>query len=102
MAHTHDHDHHHGGTYYLDQLCTVAACGLLGAVAVLMYAAHGIDGRRKLEYILAPQFFLWVLAGGVALLVMVAMPAVTLWQEAGRARAHEHNPDHHHPAPAHE
>src|SRR5436305_14586160 len=97
MAHTHDHDHHLGGTYYLDQLCTVAACGLLGAVAILMYAAHGADGKRKLEYILAPQFFVWVFAGGVALLAMVVVRAVTLWREAGHARAHEHHHhDHHH------
>ena len=48
-----------------------------------MYCLHGSDGKTKLEYILAPQFFTPVLIGGVALLVLIAMRALTLWQEAG-------------------
>jgi uncharacterized repeat protein (TIGR03943 family) len=89
MAHA--HDHHHGGNYYLDQLCTIAACGALGGVSILMYALRGPDGKPKLEYILAPQFFVPVLLGGVALIVLAAIRAVTLWQEAGRGADHVHS-----------
>ena len=88
------HDHHHGGsTYYLDQLCTIAACGALGGVSILMYALRGPDGKPKLEYILAPQFFIPVLLGGITLITLVAIRAVTLCQEAGRAADHVHGHD---------
>src|SRR6476646_7296851 len=92
MAHA--HDHHGGSTYFLDQVCTVAACGALGAVSILMYAVRGPDGKPKLEYILAPQFFIPVLLGGLALVALVAIRAVTLWQEAGRTADHAHTHDH--------
>jgi hypothetical protein len=94
--HHHEHDHHHGSTYFIDQLCTIGACAALGAVAILMYRASGPTGQRKLSYILAEQFFVPVLIGGIALLVLVAIRAVTLWREAGEARAHVHEHHHHH------
>ena len=55
-------------------------------------------GNLRLSYILAPQFYGWVFAGGIALLVLSAIRAVCLWQEAGRANAHMHDHvhDHHH------
>jgi uncharacterized repeat protein (TIGR03943 family) len=87
MAHDHAHDHSQGSTYYLDQLCTIAACGGLGGVAVMMY----LDGR--LGYILTPFFFMPVLVGGVALLAMVVVRAITLWREAGKVSTHHH--EHH-------
>jgi len=80
MAHDHGHDHSHGSTYYLDQLCTIAACGALGGVCLMMY----LDGR--LRYILTPFFFIPVLVGGIALIVMAAVRAVTLWARGGRNR----------------
>ncbi len=88
MAHDHAHDHSRDGTYYIDQLCTIASCGALGGVAVMLYATN------KLSLILADQFFLPVVIGGIALLALVAIRAVTLWREAGKAAAHSH--DHHH------
>jgi hypothetical protein len=101
---SHDHHHHHGNSYYLDQLCTIAACGALGGVAVMMYTLRGADGKTKLDLILAPQFFVPVLLGGIALVLMVAIRAVTLWREAGvetqghhhHHHDHEHGHDHHH------
>src|SRR5439155_6670527 len=93
MAHAHEHPH--DSTYYLDQLCTIAFCGAIGVVAVLMYAVRGPDGKAKLEYILAPEFFKWVFAGGIVLLVLVAIRAITLWQEAGRGPKHVHEHHHH-------
>jgi hypothetical protein len=98
----HDHAHPHDNTYYLDQLCTIAACGALGGVAILMYWLPGPDGKTKLGYILTPQFFTPVLLGGVALLALVVIRAVTLWQTAGRTAAHTHDHDHHHHDHAHD
>ncbi|HTK77133.1 MAG TPA: hypothetical protein VL371_17840 [Gemmataceae bacterium] len=96
--HAHDHDHHHGGSYYLDQLCTIGACGALGIIAVLMSSLKDSAGNLRLSYILAPQFYGWVFAGGIALLILSAIRAICLWQEAGRAKAHVHDHvhDHHH------
>src|SRR5439155_23483956 len=94
--HAHDHDHHHGGSYYLDQICTIGACGALGVIAVLMSSLTDGAGQLRLSYILAPQFFGWVFAGGIALLILSAIRAVCLWQEAGRATAHAHHHDHDH------
>jgi hypothetical protein len=102
MAHSHAHAHGEGeGTYFLDQLFTILACGGVGLVAVLMYQT-GMLGR-----ILVPMFFIPVLLGGTALLVMVAIRAVAIWQLAGARRAaeqehadyaegHEHGHSHSH------
>lgn len=100
MAHA--HEHRHNSTYYVDQLCTIAACGALGVVSILMFRASGPSHQPKLSYILAPQFFVPVLAGGIALLTLVIIRAVTLWREAGQAKAcaahqhHVHGHAHHH------
>jgi hypothetical protein len=94
MGHDHSHDHGHGSTYYLDQLCTIASCGALGGVAIMMY----FDGR--LRFMLTPFFFSPVFAGGVALLLMAVVRAITLWREAGAIAAqvqdHQHDHDHGH------
>ncbi len=88
------HDHHHHGEsardYFVEQLLTIFVVGALGAVGILMYR----DGR--LQYILAPAFHLPVLIGGIAVLVMVAIRAVAVWQEAGQTTAHDHAHGHHH------
>src|SRR5262245_44671092 len=88
MAHAHSHE---GENYYLDQLCTIGVCGALGGVAIMMYV------QGMLQYILVKQFHLWVLLGGIALLVLVLVRAVALWFSAGRvSHAHNHNHDHDH------
>jgi hypothetical protein len=88
------HDHHHHGEsardYFVEQLLTIFVVGALGAVGVLMYR----DG--KLDLILAPAFRLPVLVGGIAVLVVVAVRAVVVWQEAGQTHGHGHGHDHHH------
>jgi len=96
----HAHAHSHGeveGTYFLDQLFTILVCGAVGLVAVLMYQT-GMLGR-----ILAPMFFIWVLLGGIALLVLSAIRAIAVWQLAGARRSeaavandHDHNHSHSH------
>ena len=35
MSHSHDHSHDHS-SFYLEQLCTIVVCGLLGIVAVML------------------------------------------------------------------
>jgi hypothetical protein len=80
------HSHAHGeadGTYFLDQLFTILTCGALGVVAILMYQT-GMLGR-----ILVPMFFPWVVAGGVAVILMACVRAIAVWQLAGARRAAE-------------
>lgn len=89
MAHGHDHSHDHGD-YYVEQLCTIAVCGALGGVAVMLW------WRNLLFYILAPQFHPYVLAGGLVLLALVAVRAVTLWFSVERKPAADHHDHVHH------
>jgi hypothetical protein len=94
--HGHDHDHHHGpAEYFKEQLITIFVCGAFGLVGILMYQFE------MLKYILAPDFRLPVLLGGIALLVLTAIRAVALWKEAGRqmaqqAHVHTHDNGHNH------
>jgi hypothetical protein len=99
MAHAHDH-HHDPSTYYLEQLFTIAVCGALGAVAVLLWYTG------KVGLMLHPKFHIWVLLGGIGLLALVAIRAVSLWFQVERDDAlqvhdhdccdHDHAHDHHH------
>jgi hypothetical protein len=97
MAHDHTHDHHHGDSareYFTEQLLTIFVVGMFGFAAVRMYQTG------MLEHVLAPQFRLPVLLGGIGVLVIVAVRAVSVWREAGaltaRAHTHDHAHDHHH------
>ena len=94
----HGHDHHHGhghehahgdADYFLEQLLTILVCGAFGVVAILMYQFN------MLNHILVPQFHLWVMIGGVVLLVFTAIRGIAIWTEAG-AHRHAHAHDHHH------
>ena len=89
------HDHSHGDrqTYYLNQIFTIAVCGALGAVAVMLWYTG------KLALMLHPKFFPWVLSGGIALLVLVLIRAISVWQtvdEAVTVPEHTHDHDHEH------
>lgn len=87
-GHSHDHGHNHGaGEYYLEQLLTIGICGAFGLVAVLMWA------WGRLDFMLAPEFHPWVLAGGIALVAFTAVRGVSLWVAVG-AKKHEHAPEH--------
>src|SRR5262245_53226487 len=101
------HDHHHhddAEAYFKEQLSTIALCGMLGGVCVMLYV------QDKLSF-LAPNFRLPVLLGGLVLLGMVGIRAVLVWMAAGTpAQAthdccahdhthqhdHDHDHDHHH------
>lgn len=94
MAHDH-HDHQHGDSareYFTEQLLTIFVVGLFGAVAILMYDSG------KLKYILVKEFHIPVLVGGIAILVLVAIRAITVWREAGMTQdhGHDHGHEHHH------
>ena len=82
------HDHHHGEAtpeYFIEQLLTIFVAGLFGFAGIMMY----LNGR--LNYILAEPFRLPVLIGGVGVLVIVFIRGLSLWQEAGANRAHNHS-----------
>jgi hypothetical protein len=92
MGHTHHHD---DGSYYMEQVCTIVISGLLGLVAILLYTSG------KINLLLNPKLHWTVLAGGIALLILVAVRALAVWLPAltGRAAAahdHEHAHDHDH------
>ncbi len=93
----HDHAHDDPKSYYVEQLCTIGIAGALGGIAVMLY-------QRNLLWFLAPKVQPWVLAGGIALLVLVAIRAAAVWFQAGRtapespdhANGGGHNHDHAH------
>jgi PDZ domain len=90
MAHSHAEDR---TTYYTDQLCTLAVCGLLAAVAILMYT------QGVLKYILAPYLHIYVFSSGIGLLALVLLRGIFLWRAAAQesaAREHEHEHGHEH------
>lgn len=89
MGHSHSHDHD-ANAYYVEQICTIAVCGALGGVTIMLYK------QGLLGLILAEKFHIWVLLGGIALLVLVAIRALALWSEAGKAGVHSHDHDHAH------
>jgi hypothetical protein len=92
MAHSHAHAHGEAeSTYFLDQLCTIAVCGLLGATAVMAYRTDMLGKRINL----IKEFHVPVLVAGIALILMAVLRAAAVWQLAGRAKAvpvdeHEH------------
>jgi hypothetical protein len=112
MAHVHAHDR---SSYYLEQIWTIATCGALGVVMILLWE------YKVLPIFLDPKFHDPVLWGGVALLVLVAIRITALWRAVGQTVAghshshaeghahvhehgHEHGPncDHHHNGHDHE
>lgn len=89
----HDHDHHHSrAEYYLEQLFTIGICGAFGIVAISLYWTN------KLNFMVVARFHPWVLAGGIMLLVMVAIRAFVVWQSVEEPVAvpvHDHDPSDH-------
>jgi hypothetical protein len=88
VAHTHDHQH---SNYYLDQLLIIAFCGAFGVIMILLKQYHVLP-------IFLDEKFHWPLVwGAVALLILVAIRAASLWMEVGRTgRAHTHDAGHDH------
>src|SRR3954447_5410528 len=67
------------GTYYLDQLFTIAVCGALAGVTIMLWQSN-LLGRM-----LHPKFHIWVLGGGLALLALVVIRAVAVWRSVDTA-----------------
>jgi hypothetical protein len=82
MAHAHHH-HHDSTSYYVEQLFTIAVCGAMGAVAVLLWSSG------RLSLILHPKFHVWVLGGGVTLLILSGIRAISLWYEVDKLDDHD-------------
>ena len=77
----HDHAHHHGdaNSYYLEQLFTIAVCGALGAVMVMLYVTDRIQlsvGRQSEQHTR-------VLLGGAGLLAVALVRAIYVWFAVG-------------------
>jgi PDZ domain len=96
MGHTHSEDR---TTYYMEQLCTIGICGLLGGVAIMLYY------QNLLRFILAEYLHVYVLCSGIALLGLVALRAIGLWYSVGgsavtddhtQEHCHDHDHDHDH------
>src|SRR5205823_427549 len=88
----HDHEHSHDENYFLDQLSTVAVCGLLAGIGFLAWKV-GLFERYN---ILTEQFVFAVMLGSVVLAAIVVVRGVALWKEAGRRKAHGHDHAHDH------
>src|SRR6185312_7120745 len=87
----HDHSHGDRSAYYLNQLFTIAVCGALGGVAVMLWWSG------KIALMLHPKFYLWVLMVGVTLLLLVVLRAVAVWRSVDEAvLEHSHDHDHEH------
>jgi hypothetical protein len=81
--------------YVVEQLCTIAFCGAIGGVAVMMWK------QDMLRHILAPQFRIYVLIGGIVLLALVSVRTLSLWFSAVKrshdrqpSEAHDHSHEH--------
>jgi hypothetical protein len=81
-----DHHHHEDETYFLDQICMVALSGAFGVICLCMYFLQ----QGMLYRLLGEQFHPFVLASGVALVLIALVRAATLWSQAG-AVAHENH-----------
>lgn len=100
MSHTHEHSHDNS-TYYMEQLCTIGVCGLLGIVAVVAFYQGFLDATDP--PVLARYLHRYVLWSGLAILGLVGFRGITLWFSVGRRSAdaqnehqHDENCAHHH------
>lgn len=90
MAHDHDHAHEDRNAYYLNQLFTIAVCGALGGVTVMLWYT------QKLRFLVIERFWLPTLLGGIALLALVIIRAVAVWRSVDQSLEAEHSHEHDH------
>jgi hypothetical protein len=109
MAHVHQEDR---GSYYLEQLCTIAFCAAFGAVCVMLwwirnYSPPEPPKQPMLDIILVEKFHLPVLLGGITLLLLAIVRAAAVWTSVAEPNEnhnhgdehvhdHEHSHDHDH------
>ena len=70
MAHDHSHQHGDANSYYLEQLFTVAVCGSIGAVMVMLYATG------RIRHLLVADQHMGVLLGGILLGRMLGLDLI--------------------------
>lgn len=88
----HDHSHDDRNSYYLNQLFTIAVCGALGGVTVMLWYSG------KLRFLVVERFWLPTLLGGVTLLALVLIRAIAVWRSVDESlpESHHHGHDHTH------
>lgn len=108
MAHDHAHDHGDSNSYYLEQIFTIAVCGAIGAVMVMMCVALG-DSQKRVSFLFGDNQtqHMRVLFGGLGLLALALVRGIYVWFAVGpkpteaHAHTHDHNHDHDHDACGH-
>jgi hypothetical protein len=87
------HSHNHGSqtSYYVEQIVTIATCGALAGVCILLFL-----NRESLYGMLNGNQHLRVLFGGIGLLILVLIRATHVWIAAGKSKANAVNHDHTH------
>jgi uncharacterized membrane protein YraQ (UPF0718 family) len=98
MANAHAHSSEEQHIWYLDQLMSIALCGALAGVTIALWYT-GLLNRMLHE-----KFHIWVLGGGVVLLLIVVIRAIAVWRSVdatvadnGNSHGHSHGHDHDHP-----
>jgi hypothetical protein len=86
----HDHSHEDRNSYYLNQLFTIAVCGALGGVTVMLWYSG------KLRFLVVERFWLPTLIGGLSLLFMVLIRAIAVWRSVDEPLDVSHQHDHEH------
>lgn len=94
----HDHSHDDRNAYYLNQLFTIAVCGALGGVTVMLWYSD------KLRFLVVERFWLPTLIGGITLLTLVLIRAIAVWRSVDESlhAGHSHDHAHEHCDHAHE
>src|SRR4051812_11739488 len=98
----HSHQGDERSSYYLDQLFMIGVCGAVAAVTIMLWRSG------SLNTLLHEKFALAVGAGGLSLLALVIVRAVSVWtsvdkdsdKDAGHVNGpgceHNHGHDHGH------
>jgi hypothetical protein len=84
MAHLHFHGEESVRNYFTEQLLTILVCGLFGYAAIQMY-------RNNMLGFLTEPFRFPVLLGGIGILVLVVIRAISVWHEAGQLQGMTHS-----------
>jgi hypothetical protein len=77
MTHLHFHNEESIRNYFAEQLLTILVCGLFGYAAIQMY-------RNDMLGFLTEPFRFPVLLGGIGILILVLVRAISVWREAGK------------------
>jgi hypothetical protein len=82
----HEHANQDQSVYYLDQLCTIAFCGALGVVQLLLWKYDMLKG------ILNYKFHMPVVWGALVLFALAVVRGIALWVSAAGRQTNAHAP----------